>query len=493
MPTDGFEGDRIFPLALTPFEHYMLADDRPDYPMTFCIELALTGSLDRAEFTKAAEGAIRRHPLLRAIARRRNIGWEWKLSDHPLSINWTEGEPQLPPLAERFLDIRQVPGIRGWVGRSQNRARAVFQFHHTATDGIGAVRFLGDLLALYGQATASSEQERPELEEMRPEALVHRGRLWHEERPPAGFWRQSVPRLAEFIARRPCGLESATRDFSRPTQLPFDPFVTRILSRTALNRLKTVANGRGVSPNELYLLAMFRTLGRWNQEGGRRPWIRPYRIGVPTSLRTPVHDGSPAANIVSYVFLTRHAAALENQESLLRYIHRESAILLNSGDSRILPLSLSFLARIPGAMALTTRVPFRFVTAILANVGDVKRQLGGRFPLERGRCRAGNVTLETLLGAAPVRPGSSVGTSLGTYGGRLLVNFNCDPLQFSDADSARFADLFVSELCGLAGIDLAEALSEQSIEPPGTEATSAVTPAIPVPVPDPEVSVVALP
>ena len=56
----------LFPLPLTPFERYMLADDRPDYPMAFPAVVEFSGSLRRAEFDAALEGALREHPLLRA-------------------------------------------------------------------------------------------------------------------------------------------------------------------------------------------------------------------------------------------------------------------------------------------------------------------------------------------------------------------------------------------------------------------------------------------
>ncbi|MGQ0636706.1 MAG: hypothetical protein ACT4QC_19010 [Planctomycetaceae bacterium] len=472
------ESGAIFPLALTPFEQYMLADDRRDYPMTFFIELVLSGALDRKAFENSLAGALSRHPLLRAVAQRRATSWHWVAARQGPALVWSDGPPELPRLCDRRLDVRRAPGVRIWVGRTNDRSRVVFQFHHAATDGIGAVRFLGDLLALYGRATAEFEAEGPTLDDLQPAALRERGQLWPDGRPPAGFWKRVVPRLSEFVGRRPCGLArrpAGLESAACAPDKPFDPFVTRILSRQALAGLKAVATRRGVTPNELYLLAMFRTLKLWNVDHGREPWLKPYRIGVPTSLRSPLHDGSPAANVLSYVFLTRHVQSLADEDALLRYIHRESEILLSSGDSRLLPMSLAWLRRVPGAMALTTRIPFRFVTAMLANVGEVRRQLGNRFPLKRGRCVAGNVTLEALLGAAPVRPGSSVGTSVGTYAGRLFINFNCDPLRFSTAAAGQFADLFVAQLSDIAGFTSRECASEVAVDGP-PEATMAEDP-----------------
>jgi hypothetical protein len=56
-------------LPLVPFEHYMLADDRPDYPMTFCFRLRFTGRLDAHLFSAALNAALGVHPLLHAYVR----------------------------------------------------------------------------------------------------------------------------------------------------------------------------------------------------------------------------------------------------------------------------------------------------------------------------------------------------------------------------------------------------------------------------------------
>jgi hypothetical protein len=75
--------------------------------------------------------------------------------------------------------------------------------------------------------------------------------------------------------------------------------------------------------------------------------------------------------------------------------------------------------------------------------------LNARFPLRHGKCVAGSVVLEGLFGAAPIRRGTDIGTSLGTYAGRLLVNFNCNPRVFTREDMEEFADLFVATLLAM--------------------------------------------
>ena len=55
----------IFPLPLTPFEEYMLTDDRPGCPMTFLFRLRFSGRFRREAFASALRTAVSRHPLLR--------------------------------------------------------------------------------------------------------------------------------------------------------------------------------------------------------------------------------------------------------------------------------------------------------------------------------------------------------------------------------------------------------------------------------------------
>jgi hypothetical protein len=59
----------LFPLPLVPFEHYMLTDDRADYPMTFFLQLRFAGSMDQPRFRAALDSAVALHPLLRAHVR----------------------------------------------------------------------------------------------------------------------------------------------------------------------------------------------------------------------------------------------------------------------------------------------------------------------------------------------------------------------------------------------------------------------------------------
>lgn len=453
----------LFPLRHTPFEQYMLTDDRRDYPMAFFIEIDLTGELSREAFMGALEKALVRHPLLTARAEWSWRGWHWIDARTPPRVEWFVGDPQLPGPGERSFDLRRESGLRLWGGISAGRARVIFQFHHAVTDGVGAMQFIGDLLAYYGQATCREGEEAPELAPIDPSQLLHRGQIWepghgHPKLLRSLLWWtcEVASAIPADIARRLTGRTAAPPREATPAsassapgpqerKVP-GPFVTRILESDDVAAIKRAAAVKGVTPNEIYILSMYQTLQRWNRECGRNVKSERYRVGIPVGLRTHRHADSPAANVLSYMFLTKRSRDVNDPDRLLQSIHVMSQDILRGGDSGLIPWSLGWVRRVPGLLSTIVSLPIRFCTAMLSNVSDVRRQLRCRFPLKRGRVVAGNVTLEGLLGAAPIRPGTYLGLSLGTYAKRLFINLNCDPSRFSAEDAGLLADMFVSQI-----------------------------------------------
>jgi hypothetical protein len=177
---------------------------------------------------------------------------------------------------------------------------------------------------------------------------------------------------------------------------------------------------------------------------------------MPTSLRTPVHDQMPAANVVSYMFLTRRAGDCNRPDELLADIHRQTSKIVNGQQGRFVAIGLKYVLKIPGLLSLLLRMNRCFTSVILTNVGDIRRQFTARFPLKQARCVAGNVTLDVLRGAVPVRPNTRLSTSVGTYAGNLYINMHCDPLSFTRDQAEELADLFVTRLKQLIPADVAE-------------------------------------
>lgn len=450
--------EHLFPLRLTPFEEFMLTDHQPDYPMTFCLDVGLSGSLCRQSFELALLEAIQRHPLLTSLVECRWSGACWIDSQMAPQVHWSDGEPQLPPQKDRFFDLRSTSGVQIWAGVAEDQARVVFQFHHAATDGLGSIQFIGDLLACYGRLTCKNPRQTPELGPLELDRLLDRGQLWEPEHPPQRLFRRLAKWCWELAPVIPTDL-AASRDGLRPTVAREEnsqttcgrtsPFVSRILNPEQVLSIKALAASRGCSTNDLYTLALFQTLESWNRLSGRATSGEAYRVGIPVSIRTPRHEDSPAANILSYMFLTRRGSELSDPDQMLRYIHETSQSVLISGESGLTAWVMGGLRRIPGLFKLVTRAPIRYCTVMFGNVGDIRRHFRSRLILSEGRLVAGNILLKHLLGASPIRPGTSLGLSLGTYANQLYINLNCDPRRFSPEDANRLADLFVSSVLNL--------------------------------------------
>ncbi len=439
------ESSPLFPLPLTAFEQFMVADDTPAYPMTYFIEIGVTGNLNRAAFESACQTARNRHPLLAAELRRQWGKWSWVPTCRPTVANWHESPTGMPSHTDRYINLRTEPGLRISTEYRPDASRIVFQFHHASTDGIGAIQFIGDILAAYGRATAESGAEQPQFANLDAACLRRRGERWEKGKEPPRVFRRWCFRVAEVMSVQPDALRRRTRSIDE-TDRNDALFLTRFLERNEVKALNDEAARRNVSSNELLTHAMFQTLHEWNGHHNRNVAGEIFRIALPASVRSPEHQECPAANVVSYILLTRRGRDIEDKKSLLEFIAAESRQVLNGRETGLVLLSMEAVCLIPGLLRLLLRLPVRFATAVFANVGDVKRQLRNQFPLHRGKCVAGNVTLDYLVGAAPVRKGTHVATSVGKYAGRFIINLNCDPKFFTRDEANEFTESFLSHL-----------------------------------------------
>lgn len=411
--------------------------------MTFVIEIRLSGDFRFEEFRSAYSSALERHPLLCShVSRiRGKIYWtngqrfhdiERDVSIDSLPISWQE------------IDLATETGVKLRVSEGDQETLVTFVFHHAATDGIGAIRFIGDLLGIYGKQTAK-DGEVPELNELSDQALLARGQLWDQTSVPDRSWKRTLQHMLEFAACFPTNIAKPKSTSENSSRKHF--FVSRQLDRKLHSRLKNRAHQLGVHPNDIYLSCYFFTMKAWNQAQGRKAERESYRVSIPASLRTSQHDQLSAANVLSMILINFSGSKIENSTRFILNLHRRMGQILNTADSRLLVRVLQFASYFPGGMFASTRNPIRYCTGVLANVGDVKRQFNCRFPLRKGKCVAGSVVLESLYGAAPIRKGTAIGVSLGTYAGELLVNFNCDSRVLPNEQAEVFADLYMSKLC----------------------------------------------
>ena len=106
-------------LPLTPFEEYMLADDRPRQPMTFWLKAEVRGRLDHGVWRQAIDDMLPRDPLLcRLLEGNEASGYRWSdKNPPPPGISWACLGRVARFSTGRMIDLRCQRGLRIWVAR----------------------------------------------------------------------------------------------------------------------------------------------------------------------------------------------------------------------------------------------------------------------------------------------------------------------------------------------------------------------------------------
>jgi len=446
----------IFPLPLTAFERYMLLDDSPGYPMVFALSARLSGEIDRRIFESCFDEVLLRHPLLCALVdRSARRGPVWVLAEKlkPI-IDWGPvGAAVASPNGEA-IDLGTEAGLRAWVRQGNGAAEVTLQFHHACCDGGGSLRFLGHLLAEYAARTSPAGQ-KPSPWPANPASLLERGRFMADAAAIEGkagriktAW-SGLRDAARWLGRRPASLcpdvsspanHAAPALFLETHRHVFEESETKMFLQAASRQRATV--------NDLLLRDFFLTVRQWNAEqspGSADRWIR---IAAPFKLKTAADADMPAANGVSYNFLTRRESECVDHPEFLRGMSRENDPATRFRRGRSFLRGFGLMERIPGAIPLFMGQHRCFATAVLSNLGDVGRFFGTLFPIESGKIVAGNLVLEDIYGAPPVRRNTHAAFGIGTYGGRLWITVRRAPSGLSADGVRRLLGMYADRLLG---------------------------------------------
>ena len=310
-------GTRIFPLPLTPFERYMVEDDRDEFPMTFALVVELSGDVDRDAMEAAVISALKRHPLARARLKRVGSYDHWVAGSLPAEpVAWHEGPPLRLPFGGKRIDLHTQQGFRVDGYQQQGSCCLVFSVHHALADGLGALQFVGDTLALYG--IAKSAADPPKLAPLTPGRLKRRGYFDIKLPHPVSRWTAIKSLLSEgwrTLSRRPVVLRPAAERASG--SIPHAGYVTATLDEAEVAELRQSSAGLEATINQRLVSDLFLALRKWQAERAQRPakWLR---VTVPTSLRSRADQAMPATNILGYLMLTRHERDCRDEQSLLK-------------------------------------------------------------------------------------------------------------------------------------------------------------------------------
>jgi hypothetical protein len=399
-----------WPLEVTPFEAYLLADDRADYPMTFLFRLEFSGQIEPESWERSLVRALERHPLLWARVHRKWGRWWWLApTRHDLArvaLVWDQAPDaaHAPP-----LNLRSGPGVRFWLERSGDQIRLTGEFHHACCDGVGALQFFGDWLAAYA-AELSSEPHLVAWDPLEPSRLATRGAVRWRQPPRKVSASQALRGFCKeawlWLRRRPRPLATSTDARSSRGEAPrraFAEILSETFSQDETVRLRQVARHRGATVNDLLLCELFGTLAQWNdQHRNREPgWLV---VTMPTNLRQPSDSALPAANVIGYAFVARRIADARRSDELLSGLTEETKAIRTERLGNYFLEGLTWAQRIPGVLDWTTRRSVCQATAVFSNLGDPQRRMNSRLPRVDRKVRAGALVLQRVLAVPPLRP-----------------------------------------------------------------------------------------
>jgi len=413
-------------LRLTPFEEYMLLDDRARWPMTFFFKVTLHGCLDHATWERAIAEAVVRHPLLNSLL----------IGDAATGYFWSEPSPAIPPTVRwdglqgpptfaegRTLDLRRQPGLRVWVQGQCDLHTVWFEFHHSCCDGVGAVQFITDCLDAYGAASgAPPKPSRPLLRDR----LQDRGKfglsfLWRILRLPLDLLAQLG--VFEFFAHRPVSLVTADDQSCIDAQQTVGP--SSFMHRFNIDdsaRLRQAARAQGVTFNDLLVGSLFAALHDWFSQFAPDAFGKIFRVMIPMNLRLTADEKPPAANIVCMINLDRRMTQQTQPEKLLKLLSWEM------WAAKVMRLGVMFhyilgLARRWGRIDRLLPTDRCLSTCLVTNLGQ---PLGNSAQPRSWTTQQGTLVLEGLEVLPPTRPMTPATFGVLTYAGRTTISMRYD-------------------------------------------------------------------
>lgn len=445
LVAESFAG--IFPLPLTPFEAFMVTDTRPDSTMLCDMELQFRGAIDRTAFDAALAFALSRNPLFTClVALDANGAMVWIPSESRPAVDWAPWGVPLDDSYGRFTDLFSELGLRVHVRQGDDRSTVLLHFHHACSDGIGGLAFIEDLLAGYANAVPGAEPIEPRA--LEPQRLVDRGTLGLTGR---SLWRKFIDSLAgtregaKFMGQRPVALAPGKKADSASSESPRPTFKVVQCSQEMARGLRAVATSAGATVNDVLMRDLFITLRRWNLEHEPRSRRRRLRVLMPQNLRAKEDRAMPAANAMSFAFVTRAPDWCDRPDALLASLQEETEAVRKGQLSLYFTGALASLQS-AGLLGWLLRQRFCFATAILTNLGDPLRRFSTKFPRSDDGLLVGNVVFRGLGAVPPLRPQTRAAFCIINAANDLAISFKWDPESFSPLDAERLLGHYVAQL-----------------------------------------------
>ncbi|MEM8736211.1 MAG: hypothetical protein AAGG44_18415, partial [Planctomycetota bacterium] len=370
------KNQKVFPLALSPFEKFLLWDETDTCPMNSFIELHFDDALDLGCLRESLHAAVHRNPML--ACRVHSVGGEWQWEYDAAYTPELRLESEEPPLLDgrpRPIDLFRECGSRYWYRESEQGSRLLIQLHHACTDGVGLRRVLIDTLTGYAQSmnsqlnpsmdtgetdlgeTADRAERAARWDKLQVELLKDRFDFSKSFAGPptrslTTWQRIKNAHYFHFQLPRPLGSVAAEEELKsalRRDEQTGEPLRHFVLDEATTEAVNDRAKSLGVGVNDVALGLLFVACKEWNEKLGERLGSHRLRLLMPYDLRSRVDLRMPAANRLSFSFLGRtHGQVgqlddVANVDALIQSVHSE---IKSIKETR---LQMDFIEAIKGA------------------------------------------------------------------------------------------------------------------------------------------------
>lgn len=345
------------------------------------------------------------------------------------------------------IDLRTGPGFRTWVRASDSHAKVVFQVHHACCDGLAALECAKEILARYRLLAGEAEAERL-LRPIDSQLLANREALASDQPRTHSLWSgirdawYTLKVWRSILWPSPEVLQPPSGEKTAEAARELLAFQIAELAADETAALHKLAAERGVTVNDLLLRDLLMVLRRWNdhQAGPRKGRLR---VTVPVNVRTRADASMPAANRIGYGFVTARLDERDEPAAVLDKVREETRRIKERYLGLYFLGGLAFARKFPRMFARVMRSERSFATAVLSNVG--------RFSAEKGlapgaKWRCGNLTLEWIGGAPPLRKLTRAAVIVIEYAGHVSLCLRTDPHLFSEAATRELLTELVEEV-----------------------------------------------
>jgi NRPS condensation-like uncharacterized protein len=316
----------------------------------------------------------------------------------------------------------------------------VFTFHHSAIDGVRALRLIDDIVSRYHNkppdASLLPERVKPDGDELLQEARTERARTKH-------FYREMLSHLFYFVFINP--LFHPARIFHDRSEPSGEVrFCSAKIGPAEFQQLRAKSKSVGGSVNDILMAVCYRGIDKWNRRHGKK--TRKMSFLVPIDIGSPDLNGI-ISNQISYISFSTSAEDRMDSTELLRRVSAKRIYMLRErrGNTYSIVYFASVLRLLPlAAMKVLSKYvlfPLYADTVICTNPGVVRVGDCGEGPVEPGDFRVVDFVAVPFVFSV-----MGMNICVSTFNGSLGIDIAYSTSHFSKEKAEEFLALCMDEL-----------------------------------------------